>query len=422
MTLGSGDVLRVAWTLTCRHVRPRQEAAEQMTHKKRKPAPGVTALEGGRFQIRVTWTTLEGVRKSTQRTLPPGATLGQAVDQRAKMLEEMRQPVELGRVTQRTTVAVYTERWLERKARRVRPVTIRRYIQILADHFLPQFGHLACEDVRRHMVADWLYALEQQDITTATAQKRWKVVKSVLGRMCADLDLRDVTIHQESPVTSEGSGKPRCQRALTAQEVRQLMPCLRAISPRLHLEALVLVCTGLRVGELYQLKWSHVDLDRLVARVVEGKTPAARRVVPLTPGLAEQLTAHRRHLVEVQHPGLASGLVFPSRWGTVKERAPIWRAIKAAAVDAGLDWEPHTHTLRRTYNTMMLRAGVDKIALRSVMGHTDESMTDHYADLGADDVRPLLSVVWSAAQGVQPGAQSVQHDESRSRRQGGADG
>jgi integrase len=365
--------------------------------KKSKPAPGVSTTTTGRFKIRVTTMTPQGRRSCTQ-TLPAGYTLGNAIDAREALRLSMLDEVPK-RANQNSTVSDYAERWIERKAKRCRASTVKAYTTILSAHILPPLGHLHCASVTRADVSDWLEFTEAQNITGETARKRWSILRSLLGRMCAELAIPDVTAHHDSPVTANGAGKTRCTRALTTKELQRLLAALEQQSNRLHLEATVLAFTGLRVGELYAVLWSDVDHVEGLLRVVDGKTKAARREVPLPRGVSDMLQAHRRRLIEVQHPGVASGLVFPSKSGTVKYPGPLWRAIRAAAEKAGLEWVPHTHTLRRTFNTMMLRAGVDKLALRAVMGHTDEKMTEHYADLGADDVRPLVESVWLATGG-----------------------
>ena len=52
--------------------------------------------------------------------------------------------------------------------------------------------------------------------------------------------------------------------------------------------------------------------------------------------------------------------------------------------------------LRRTFNTLLVHAGVDRIVLRSQMGHTSEEMTRRYAsvDIGAkhDAVTRLVAL------------------------------
>ena len=40
--------------------------------------------------------------------------------------------------------------------------------------------------------------------------------------------------------------------------------------------------------------------------------------------------------------------------------------------------------LRRTFNTLMVEAGVDRIVLRSQMGHCSEEMTERYAGVSVE--------------------------------------
>ena len=54
------------------------------------------------------------------------------------------------------------------------------------------------------------------------------------------------------------------------------------------------------------------------------------------------------------------------------------------ARQAGIDIRVGPQVLRRTFNTLMLRAGVDGVTLRTMMGHTTESMRQRYAGVSAE--------------------------------------
>ena len=56
--------------------------------------------------------------------------------------------------------------------------------------------------------------------------------------------------------------------------------------------------------------------------------------------------------------------------------------------------------LRRSLNTQLVLAGVDRITTRAILGHTSEAMTQRYAGIGndvkadaVDKVRPKLKLV-----------------------------
>jgi integrase len=50
------------------------------------------------------------------------------------------------------------------------------------------------------------------------------------------------------------------------------------------------------------------------------------------------------------------------------------------------------HGLRRTFNDLTRRAGVDGVVLKSLTGHVTEKMRTHYSTVGLDVTRRYLSV------------------------------
>ena len=123
--------------------------------------------------------------------------------------------------------------------------------------------------------------------------------------------------------------------------------------------------TEMRAGEVYGLQWE--DLDP-AAGVIHVRRSASHgyvsltktgdpREVPLPELLRDLLRDHRRHLVEVQHRGLQSGIVFPADHGGHRIPQSLHKATKEVARQAGIDIRVGPQVLRRTFNTLMLQIG-----------------------------------------------------------------
>ena len=148
---------------------------------------------------------------------------------------------------------------------------------------------------------------------------------------------------------------------------------------------------GLRAGELRALRWEEVDLAGGVIRVerswdaregvVDPKSQAGRRKVPVPAVLRDELVEHR------MRQGRAEGLVFGRAADqsfepkTVHNRARrAWRADGLAPI--GLD------ECRHTFASLMIAAGVNAKALSTFMGHASITITlDRYGHLfpGSED-------------------------------------
>ena len=160
-----------------------------------------------------------------------------------------------------------------------------------------------------------------------------------------------------------------------------------------------MVLTGMRAGEVYALRFDDIDFEKEsidVSRAVwkgeEGTTKTEDpRIVPLHPKLAEVLQDQRRSLIRKQHRGLKSGLVFPSDTGGHRNANSLYDALELAVEAAKIDLHVTPQVLRRTFNTLMMLAGTDRIALRAIMGHTSEEMTRRYSGVGLDVKRAAVT-------------------------------
>lgn len=148
--------------------------------------------------------------------------------------------------------------------------------------------------------------------------------------------------------------------------------------------------TGIRFGELAALHWGDVDLTarRLTVRrnlslgtFTSPKNYRARHL-PLTETLCEALA--RR--------STKSGLLFPSQAGRPVLNSTASDALHRIARRAGLPrigW----HTLRHTFASHLVAAGVPLPAVQQLLGHATIAMTMRYAHLAPSTLREAVAVL-----------------------------
>ena len=131
--------------------------------------------------------------------------------------------------------------------------------------------------------------------------------------------------------------------------------------------------TGLRRGELFKLKWEHIDFDNGFIKLVNPKGKVDQKI-PLNQMARELLINHERPYPE-------SPFVFPGKDG--KQRTSIKKPVNRIRDEAGLskDFRP-LHGLRHTYATMLASSGkVDIYTLQKLLTHKDSRITQRYAHL-----------------------------------------
>lgn len=162
----------------------------------------------------------------------------------------------------------------------------------------------------------------------------------------------------------------RIPELLTRLEVHQIISACDNAKHRMML----LTCygCGLRVGELVQLKVQHIDGERGLLRIEQGKG-AKDRMVMISPRLLDQL----RQYWYRYRPGV---WLFPNAntptlhlsTGTIQKR------FKQAKAQAAIQKVGGIHSLRHAYASHQLEQGVSIQQLQHQLGHNDLHSTLRY--------------------------------------------
>lgn len=362
------------------------------THGKKTRHRGVYRLPDGKWLIRAYATDERtGKKREREETLPADMREAEVVAALQVLKVKLAEGAAETPAPSRCSLTDCAEQWLEAKAGRVRASTARHLADVLAKHILPRLGDLQVTAITRSDMERWVAWAERTTTTSGRPYSRdtvngwWRVLCQFVRDVCAERGLPDPIVRVQPP-RAKASGR-RERRTLSAEQLTALLDAVREEAPHRYAEIYVLAYTGLRPGELYALKWSDLDdaSGQIYVRrahrhgvVAETKTGDPREVA-LTKGMARVLRDHRRQLIAAQHPGLDSGLVFPSDTGGFRGPESLTKPLAAAAKKAGIKQRVGAQVLRRTINTLLLLEGVDRAVLRSQMGHCSEEMTQRYA-------------------------------------------
>lgn len=154
-------------------------------------------------------------------------------------------------------------------------------------------------------------------------------------------------------------------RYLTDAEERELFKALKGQDWVKDIIVMA-INTGMRRGELFDLKWFDVDLNRRIVHVRQSKS-GRPRTIPLN-ATAQTLLA-----------GLpkTSEYVFPSPKKNERRVNDVGRQFERAVKKAKIV-DFHFHDLRHTAATRMADAGADPFTLAAILGHSDIRMTARY--------------------------------------------
>jgi integrase/recombinase XerD len=141
---------------------------------------------------------------------------------------------------------------------------------------------------------------------------------------------------------------------------------------------------GLRIGEVVRLRVPDIDSRRGVLHIRQSKGRKDRQV-PLSPQLLQELRLYWRR-------ARPQDWLFPGRATQGHRSIGAWQRRVTRAVRS-LGWSKHVslHTLRHSYATHLLEAGVDVVTLQHLLGHNDLQTTARYLHMSTRHLQRLPS-------------------------------
>jgi len=246
--------------------------------------------------------------------------------------------------------------------------TYLRTVRQLAEHYGRSPGQISEEELRQY----FLYLENEKRVSRSTFSQALCGIKffyeHTLRREWRIFEL--VRPHREKKLPV----------VLSVAEVHRILECL--YHPRYRVCLSTIYSCGLRLQEGIHLQVKDIDGDRMMVHVRHGKG-AKDRYVPLPEATLEML---RQYWGTHQHPVW----LFPTSAGTtispalaIKPIHPssVQKAFKSALRKSGVQKPATVHTLRHSYATHLLEAGVNLRLIQAYLGHSSPKTTAIYAHL-----------------------------------------
>lgn len=279
------------------------------------------------------------------------------------------------------TLEVAAEKWLiaakadivrTRSGEAFKPSSLRGYEATLKLRILPELGKRRLSAITRNQIQDLVDAWTATGLAPSTVRNAVLPLRVIINRA---ID-RDELAHNPTERLDLPRDRARRDRVAPPREIQAL---LEVLPPRYRTLWTTAVFSGLRRGELQALQWENVDLEAGIIRVeanwdrvvglIEPKTDAGRRKVPVPRALACELRSYK-----VQQGNWGEGFVFSVAGDRPFDPTNAKRAAMRLWSRAGL--KPlGFHEARHTYASLMIAAGVNAKALSTFMGHSSITVT-----------------------------------------------
>ena len=190
------------------------------------------------------------------------------------------------------------------------------------------------------------------------------------------------TLHREWAVLDlpRRTREKKLPTVLSVAEVRQILMCLRRPYYRVCLTTIY--SCGLRLLEGVHLQIADIDSERRMLHIRQGKGDKDR-YVPLPEGtltLLRQQWGTHHHPVWLFPAPTHAGVSMSSATQPMDESG-VQRAFKAALQESGVQKNASVHTLRHSYATHLLEAGVNLRLIQAYLGHSSPKTTARYTHL-----------------------------------------
>ena len=149
------------------------------------------------------------------------------------------------------------------------------------------------------------------------------------------------------------------------------------------------VLTGLRRGELINLRWEHISIEQKLLLVESSATfktkMGKKRSVPLSEASLEVLSRIKK--------GSGSEYVFTRKGKQITE-SWISHKFKKILRTSGLSEDLNFHVLRHSFASWLAISGVSIYKISILLGHSDVKITQtHYAYLQPENLRDTVNLI-----------------------------
>lgn len=286
------------------------------------------------------------------------------------------------------TFGDFAEAWLKGRTVRGRPLADRtreHYRQLLDRHILPTFRDVPLRYITDTAVDSW-YGITAVNQPTLRAHA-YSLLRSILATA-----LERGHITGNNPARIRGAGNPERVSRTEVPTLRELEVIVTKMPAKYRAMVLMAVWTGLRFGELTELRRSDLDKGCTSLKVRRGvvraggqvivkapKSAASTRTISIPPHIRPIVAAH---LLEHAQPG-ADGLIFPAKSGGHLAPSTLYKSFYKAREKAGrpdLRW----HDLRHAAGVFSAMSGATLAETMARMGHSTIGAATRYMNVAKE--------------------------------------
>lgn len=269
----------------------------------------------------------------------------------------------------------------------------------LERHILPFFGHYEIQKIKPKDIEKWLLSLNE-NISNKTKNETFAILKIMMKEACR-IELIDKNPADKISMLHNNKKK---RGILTREEVSELFEEKNFLlywkgNYYYYLMNILACSTGMRQGEIAALREmnvykDHIDVKHSFEREmkkIKGTKTGEERVVPIPESLYNR--------IKILFRDNPRGFIFSkdegkSPFNALRATVYFYQALEKMGISEEERKKRNItfHGWRHYFNTNLIGAGVDKMIVQSLTGHSSDAMTENYLHLGLEHLSKVIKI------------------------------
>ncbi len=234
-------------------------------------------------------------------------------------------------------------------------------------------------------IEDYLKELQKEGKKTSTASRSLATIRSFYQYLLRTKKVKeDPTVSIQSPKIEK-----RVPSVLTSEEVELLLDQPKDVDLKGTRDKAMLefaYATGMKVTEIIDLNIDDVNFDENTVLCSNGKKA---RIIPLGTLAEKALKEYVEDARPIMVKDEANKALFVNVNGDRLTRQGFWKIVKYYKEQAHIEKDITPHVLRHSFATHLLQNGADLKSIQAMLGHSDISSTQIYAQFQTPELKNI---------------------------------
>lgn len=284
------------------------------------------------------------------------------------------------------TVDTWFDSWIASREKIVKPNTVRNNRERYNINIKPIIGHMVISDVKPMHCQEVLNQMKEKYKGSTIY-----MTLTTMGSMFLEAEANEIII--KTPVTNRVKMPKPIEKKIRYLNLEEQQAFLKAAEKSSNYRQFRFVLeTGVRTGEMIGLTWSCVDFQKKEIRIEKTleyrhstkewrwgtpKTKAGKRTIPMTDAcynLLKEMYEERKKLRIIPLDRQFRDIVFLNRKNMPTKNSAYDTTLYKLCEKSGIE-HFSMHSLRHTFATRCIEAGMNPKTLQIILGHASLAVT-----------------------------------------------